>query len=88
VSFRKSYEGLNNPYHIYHIYYSCQVNSNECASSPCKQGVCLDGVNSFTCVCNFGYTGALCDTLIDNCATNPCKNGGICLNKVGAYVSI
>lgn len=35
---------------------------DECQSNPCLNGAtCLDGVNSFTCVCLPSYTGDLCE---------------------------
>lgn len=34
---------------------------NECASNPClNNGVCSDGINSFTCECRNGWTGPTC----------------------------
>ena len=36
---------------------------NECASQPCEHdGQCEDGVNSFKCHCEAGYTGVRCET--------------------------
>ena len=35
-------------------------------------------MNSFTCVCDGGYTGDSCEIDIDECATDPCYNGGTC----------
>ena len=32
-----------------------------------------------------GYSGVLCQTQIDNCASRPCLNGGTCTNGVGSY---
>ncbi|PIO34262.1 hypothetical protein AB205_0200690 [Aquarana catesbeiana] len=32
-----------------------------------------------------GYSGQLCEMEIDNCASAPCKNGAVCINKVNAY---
>ena len=41
----------------------CKVNVNDCASITCSgNGQCVDGVNSFTCVCNSGFMGNLCET--------------------------
>lgn len=36
---------------------------DECSSSPCKNSAtCLDGVNSYTCICPNGYNGSDCET--------------------------
>ena len=29
----------------------CEQDINECALIPCPHGVCVDGVNSYTCYC-------------------------------------
>eukprot|EP00118_Oscarella_pearsei_P023461 m.281144 g.281144 ORF g.281144 m.281144 type:complete len:82 (+) comp40640_c0_seq7:833-1078(+) len=34
----------------------------------------------FRCNCKPGYTGDSCETDIDNCDPNLCKNGGACLD--------
>ena len=34
---------------------------DECASSPCVHGACVDAVNAFNCVCDAGYQSVLCD---------------------------
>ena len=40
----------------------CQTNIDDCEDVDCSgNGQCLDGVNSFMCVCDPGYTGLLCD---------------------------
>ena len=39
----------------------CQTNIDECIGVNCSgNGVCLDGVNSFTCQCSPGFSGILC----------------------------
>ena len=36
---------------------------DDCESGPCQNvGTCIDGVNSYTCTCNPGYTGHDCET--------------------------
>ena len=37
------------------------------------------------CRCPTGYTGRLCDTDIDECASYPCQNGGACEDGVNGY---
>jgi Notch-like protein len=32
----------------------------------------------FVCTCFQGYTGTLCNTLMNVCSSNPCLNGGTC----------
>lgn len=47
---------------------------------PCKNGAtCTNtGQGSYTCSCQPGYTGATCETEVDECAPGPCRNGGSC----------
>jgi hypothetical protein len=63
---------------------NCQTDIDECASSPCLNGVCLDQVNGYNCSCLPGWTGNNCDTDIDECASNPCVHGD-CTDLVNAY---
>lgn len=47
---------------------------------PCKNGAtCTNtGQGSYTCSCRPGYTGANCETEVDECSASPCRNGGSC----------
>lgn len=55
---------------------NCEININECESSPCKFGNCVDGVGDFTCECDPGFEGVLCEREIDECEVyKPCKHG-------------
>ncbi len=54
---------------------NCEDAIDECASQPCINGDCTDGIGSFTCSCLPGFTGELCETDIDECVSSPCING-------------
>ncbi|XP_022095362.1 uncharacterized protein LOC110981781 [Acanthaster planci] len=64
----------------------CNNDPNQCDSNPCINGICLDGVNMYTCVCaGTDFTGTNCETRIDDCNPNPCLNGGRCTDGVLSY---
>ena len=61
----------------------CEVNINECESSPCQNGgTCIDRVNGFHCDCPYGYLDYICSSLINECESNPCQHGGHCIDGV------
>ncbi|KAK3103766.1 hypothetical protein FSP39_021728 [Pinctada imbricata] len=39
----------------------------------------------YTCTCDSGFTGKACETNINECASNPCRNGGSCIDGVNRY---
>ncbi|XP_022163708.1 protocadherin-like wing polarity protein stan isoform X2 [Myzus persicae] len=49
-------------------------------------------VTTFACQCPHGFTGSqkyyMCDTEVDLCYSNPCKNGGQCRSKESGYSCI
>ena len=49
------------------------------------QGKNLTFFQSYECECQPGYTDKHCDVNIDDCASNPCKNGGRCKDGINSY---
>lgn len=45
----------------------------------------MDGINRYTCQCVPGYTGIHCEININDCASDPCANGGVCMDLVNGY---
>ena len=46
---------------------------------------CRDKVNGHECLCAPGYAGAACEVNVDDCAPNPCANGGACRDGVDSF---
>uniref|UniRef100_A0A8C5SXF6 Crumbs cell polarity complex component 2 n=1 Tax=Laticauda laticaudata TaxID=8630 RepID=A0A8C5SXF6_LATLA len=56
-----------------------------CSSNPCHhKGSCLDLFNAFSCACQPGWEGPLCETNTDDCKSNPCLHGE-CKDLVGDF---
>ena len=50
-------------------------------------GLCEDGINSYTCVCdNTGFEGIHCEINIDECASLPCVNNATCTDAINDYI--
>ena len=62
----------------------CNLNIDDCASNPCQNGDCTDGIKSYTCSCRSGFYGTNCE-FTDSCISQPCKNGGTCLRDGSSY---
>lgn len=59
---------------------------NDCDPNPCQNGgTCNDtGIAAFSCTCPTGFSGATCETNVDDCADDPCVNGA-CTDGNDAY---
>ena len=66
---------------------SFKSNIDVCNPSPCKNGVCINEIEKYTCNCSgTGYDGKNCEADINECFENdPCQNQGQCKNKNGTY---
>ena len=58
---------------------NCQ-NGATCVNPP--------GTTAIYCVCKPGFTGNNCGINIDECASNPCANGGSCIDGVNNYTCV
>lgn len=63
---------------------NCDIDIDECESSPCVFGVCIDQANAYACSCLPGFTGPNCDIEVDECESSPCFNGQ-CTDLENAY---
>ncbi|XP_048577303.1 protein crumbs homolog 1-like [Nematostella vectensis] len=56
----------------------CESDIDDCQSSLCVNGTCIDGINNYTCRCHVGYKGALCDEKERICGEDTCYPGVKC----------
>ncbi|KAG1935967.1 protein jagged-1 [Pimephales promelas] len=61
------------------------ISSNVCG----PHGRCRSQAGGqFTCECQEGFRGTYCHENINDCESNPCRNGGTCIDKVNVYQCI
>lgn len=58
--------------HVTHLeiillfYFIEECSTDKCTRSPCQHGgKCVTTANSSLCLCSLGYTGDLCETILD-----------------------
>ena len=77
-------------YVLYVAGYRCQENIDDClqpdGQMPCSgHGLCIDALNSYSCLCEPGWKGAQCDHPIDECPFHQCQNNATCVNTNEGY---
>ena len=66
---------------------TCETNHNDCTSTSCVHGTCIDRLNGFACDCTgTGYEGTACETNHDDCTSTSCSAvGGRCVDLVNGF---
>lgn len=58
------------------------ISSNVCG----PRGRCVNhSTGNFTCICDEGFSGIYCHENINDCVTNPCQNGGTCIDGINSF---
>ncbi|XP_077973714.1 sushi, von Willebrand factor type A, EGF and pentraxin domain-containing protein 1-like isoform X2 [Styela clava] len=59
---------------------------NECFAKPCKNSASCSGHGTtFTCTCQPGYSGDVCEIDIDECSLHICAEGSTCIDEINGF---
>ena len=63
----------------------CDENIDDCQGRNCSgNGHCIDGINTFMCDCNPGFTGEMCGET-DDCQEKTCSGNGQCIDGFNSF---
>lgn len=66
-----------------------QITAGREVENVCENaGRCINVGHSHRCQCQPGYTGSYCKEMVDECQSNPCRNGATCKDYQGTYECI
>lgn len=58
---------------------------DDCLSSPCLNGKCVDKLSGYSCDCYYGFHGDNCGENIDDCVDHACDNNATCVDGAADY---
>ncbi|XP_022316517.2 uncharacterized protein LOC111120118 isoform X1 [Crassostrea virginica] len=61
----------------------CEIRNHSCPYQ-CQNGGTCNG-SALRCDCRAGFTGPYCEVELDECAGQPCLNGGTCTDLINAF---
>ena len=69
--------------------HTCSHAIDFCAARPCHgDSTCVNTATSYTCNCEAGFSGRLCDQEYNECDSSPCNavsGGSTCTDEIDAY---
>lgn len=63
-----------------------EIGCTVCYEEECVNGgYCSDPSEVYSCTCEAGFEGNLCQINIDECIGNECQNGASCVDGINEY---
>eukprot|EP01043_Picozoa_sp_COSAG02_P019460 COSAG02_NODE_938_length_15783_cov_7.972775_2_plen_4812_part_01 len=67
--------------------FAVAINVDDCVGHTCRNGAtCVDGDDTYTCVCTAAWTGKYCTSSVDDCAGVVCQHSNsVCIDGFDSY---